>query len=193
MVVRFEVDAYIDPVSPESPSKIQPEGHPTPSEPMGPPSSQIHGAPEVQLATPGKDGLDIIRGGYYVPQSSIVELKTEKKGKKFNAWSLHYPQLFFAQTQHIFKAIHIDGNFEGVNKATFENSLLVKGSMAVRLLKFISVMKVIQDVVTEGGDHGRLSLVCRDGRLEVFERLDRSSCLPEAALARFKRHHDNVC
>ena len=51
--------------------------------------------------------------------------------------------------------------------------------------KLVAVLKVIQELVRQHGRRARLSLVCRDGRLEVFERTGSHGSLEDEELERF--------
>ena len=51
--------------------------------------------------------------------------------------------------------------------------------------QLVAVLKVIQELAQEHGERGRLSLVCRDGRLEVYERTSDSGTLEDFELERF--------
>ena len=51
--------------------------------------------------------------------------------------------------------------------------------------QLVALLKVIQEIAREHGRGGRLSLVCRDGRLEVFARTGSQGVLKDEELARF--------
>ena len=51
--------------------------------------------------------------------------------------------------------------------------------------QLVAVLKVIQELAQEYGERGRLSLVCRDGRLEVYERTNDGGTLEDFELKRF--------
>ena len=51
--------------------------------------------------------------------------------------------------------------------------------------KLVAVLKVIQEFVRQHGRRARLSLVCRDGRLEVLEHIGNQGFLEDEELERF--------
>ena len=51
--------------------------------------------------------------------------------------------------------------------------------------QLVAVLKIIQELAREHGRQGRLSLVYRGGRLEVFECLEKTGFLTDEELVRF--------
>jgi hypothetical protein len=134
-------------------------------------------------------GLRIRQAGSYVPQSHIMELTTVSMGRraKFD-WSEAYPQLFLSQTPHHFLAVHTRGRFNTVEHRKLGSSDLsqVDKTAQTALWKLRQALGVIKDIVMEHGKTGRLSLVCREGEMKVYERSSDVSCLPEDILRRFE-------
>ncbi|KAJ7119734.1 hypothetical protein C8R44DRAFT_672654 [Mycena epipterygia] len=189
MVVRFEVDACIPSAAPARAT-----------------SNTAHGVDDLLTSLAGinlgssrasatapvstsKHGLTVIDGGGSVPHSAIVELTTraERRAAEYD-WKDAYPQLFFSQTPHHFLAVHNRGRFSAVNKRKLASPELqaVERGMQLSLKKFRAALDVIRDLVVKHGQRGRLTLVCRGGKLEVFERTSNASCLPDEVMARFE-------
>lgn len=163
-------------------------------QPVSSPDSSQTSDP-VRSTGRGKDNVEveIVHGGPFVAQTSIVELKTRKTGKWSKSRTRDNAQLFFGQTHHIFLATHRNGCFEAVKKAEFVPSVITtEQRMLGRLHGLISVLKEIQDVVVTHGEPGRLTLVSHGGQLEVFERLHPRSCLPQKVFGRFKERKNEA-
>lgn len=187
MAVRFEVDACI----PSAASASRPVQS---IDDLADSLAGITLAPASSSSAPpteskSSNGLTILDGGALVPHSSLVELTTrsERRQAEFD-WADAYPQLFFSQTPHHFLAVHNRGRFAAVNKRKLASSELldVEGTIQPSLKKLRAALDVIRDVVVEHGQRGRLTLVCREGRLQVFERVSAASCLPDDVMARFE-------
>lgn len=103
-------------------------------------------------------------------------------------WKELYPQLFLSQTPHHFLGVHQSGRFREVEKrklGTDPDFLAVANQMQESLKKLRQALEMIQELVIEHGAKGRLSLVCEDGELKVYERESQASCLPKEFIARF--------
>jgi len=184
MLVRFEVDACI-PAAAKASAKKKVQS-------IDDLATSLAG---VNLASRGvststtNNGLTVISDGAIIPHTSLVELttRTERRAAEFD-WKDAYPQLFFSQTPHHFLAVHDRGRFTSVTKRTLESSDLQAVQRAIQpsLKKLRAALDMIRDVVVKYGQRGRLTLVCRDGKLEVFQRMSNSSCLPDHILARFE-------
>ncbi|KAI0927624.1 hypothetical protein AcV5_008108 [Taiwanofungus camphoratus] len=188
LVVGFEVDAYIaSPRTAKTSLSATSDIETLPALLSGlDVSSNVETAPELLTSVSDTD-LKIIRAGKQVPQSSIVELKT--RSKRYVAqfdWADAYPQLYLSQTPHQFLAVHDRGLFETVIKRKLGDPELQKVEEAAQLgfAKLSSILKMIQELVIKHGQR-RLSLVCLEGKLQVFERTDQKTCLPEADMNRF--------
>ncbi|KAJ7200323.1 hypothetical protein GGX14DRAFT_372230 [Mycena pura] len=184
MLVRFEVDACI-PAAAKASAKKKVQS-------IDDLATSLAG---VNLASRGvststtNNGLTVISDGAIIPHTSLVELttRTERRAAEFD-WKDAYPQLFFSQTPHHFLAVHDRGRFTSVTKRTLESSDLqaVQHAMQPSLKKLRAALDTIRDVVVKNGQRGRLTLVYRDGKLEVFQRTSSASCLPDHILARFE-------
>ncbi|KAF9493011.1 hypothetical protein BDN71DRAFT_1377869, partial [Pleurotus eryngii] len=153
MVVRFEVDAYLQ--DPDATTSPQPDA-----------KGNRTATPE-ELRPSGHD-LKIRSGGSWeIPQSSLVELKTTKA---FNhpIWKRDYPQLFLSQTPHSYRAFHENGKITEVRHETLDSLVAqgVHGRNTEALQRLQKLLKLIRAEVIKQGDRGRhMSLVCQGGDL----------------------------
>ncbi|KAJ7776845.1 hypothetical protein DFH07DRAFT_877028, partial [Mycena maculata] len=184
MVVRFEVDACI-------PSGANASRPAQSIDDLVDSLAGINLSPMSSSSAPSpksSNGLTIREGGAVVPHSSLVELttRTERREAEFD-WTDAYPQLFFSQTPHHFLAVHNRGRFVAVKKRKLGSPELrdVERTIQPSLKKLRAALDVIKDIVVKHGQRGRLTLVCRDGKLQVFERVSTASCLPDDVMARF--------
>lgn len=122
-------------------------------------------------------------------QSDIIELTTRsaKRVVDFD-WVDAYPQLFLSQTPNHFLAAHTQGRFQTVTKRNIKDAALkeIERSLQDNFKKLRVALTTIQNLVVEHGQRGRLTLVCQQGLLNVYERTSQESCLPDAILARFE-------
>ncbi|KAI0354854.1 hypothetical protein OH77DRAFT_1404162 [Trametes cingulata] len=141
--------------------------------------------------TSSSDAISVIRAGTQVPQSTIVELVTRSKKyvDQFD-WAEQYPQLLLSSTPHLLLGVHDRGTFERVKKHALGSAEMRHVETDPRIQRafgqLVAVLRTIQALVKERGERGRLSLVCQDGVLKVYERTSDAGCLTESELARFK-------
>ncbi|THH19456.1 hypothetical protein EUX98_g8774 [Antrodiella citrinella] len=199
LVVRFEVDACM-PRPPQSKVEATSKA-PKPA----PPSSNVDdlsdllsglnvsstsASPTVAPTTTGSSPSDvtIIRAGYEVAQSAIIELTTRSERNVDNIdWTENFPQLFLSQTAHHILGIHARGTFHRVETRRLDSPDLqsVEGKCQRAFKRLKTMLKVIQDLVVEYGERGRLSLVYQGGILKVYKRDSEASCLPDDVMERF--------
>ena len=133
--------------------------------------------------------ITVIHAGSAVPQSSIVELTTRsQRNATFFNWQESYPQLFLSNTPHHYLAVHERGRFVEVQKRHLESTELKRiaaDSIQEAFKKLRRVLDDIKKLAVKHGETGRLSLVCKNGELKVYERLNKDSCLPDEVLERF--------
>ncbi|KAH9831408.1 uncharacterized protein C8Q71DRAFT_715353 [Rhodofomes roseus] len=191
MVVRFEVDACLPTGTSASASRRQ-----TASTDVDSLSNMLSGLAVASGAGKGPavdkgastTELDIIRAGQPVPQSSLIEMTTRSRNNAMNYdWIEQYPQLFLSQTPHHYLAVHNRGKFEDITKRALGDAEMKRTEARLQgsFRKLRAALEAIQNLIVEHGERGRLSLVFRDGALQVFERKSQDSCLPEAMLSRF--------
>ncbi|KZT11773.1 uncharacterized protein LAESUDRAFT_808755 [Laetiporus sulphureus 93-53] len=189
MLVVFEVDAYLSPENEASSSNAPPSSSEIPVQnPTAPSKSpqerrQRSSQEQSELSEPT---LNIIRAGTEVPQSSLIELKTSIRplSKK---WNNAYPQLLFSQTPHIFFAEHKNGKFTSMARHQLgaPDMQEIDRGAEPRLKKLRSLLRDIQELAVRGGKTGRLTLLQRNGKMEVYERTSDASFLPESISQRF--------
>lgn len=134
-------------------------------------------------------GVEVIIGGNFVSQDDLVELKTNTHRKlTFHRWKYVYPQLFLSVTPNVFLAVHERGHFDTVIKERLDspNMRNAKEAFQPRLLALVAVLEMIQELAVRYGKEARLSLVCKQGKLSVYQRDSKESCLPTGVLARFE-------
>ncbi|KAJ7480636.1 hypothetical protein FB451DRAFT_1238102 [Mycena latifolia] len=187
MIVRFEVDACIPSSAKASAASKSVQS----IDDLGDIFAGIKLAAPTAPAPASKTthGLTVLDGGATIPHSSIVELTTrsERREAEFD-WNDAYPQLFFSQTPHHFLAVHTRGRFTAVNKRKLGTPELqaVECTLQPSLKKLRAALDVIKALVVKHGQRGRLTLVCRAGNLQVFERVSSASCLPDEVMSRFE-------
>ncbi|KAJ6476110.1 hypothetical protein C8R45DRAFT_873376, partial [Mycena sanguinolenta] len=186
MVVRFEVDACIPTSAAKASTARKVESIDDLANNLAGISLRRTSADPAPISS---HGLTVMNGGAVVPHSSILELttRTQRRAAEFD-WNDAYPQLFFSQTPHHFLAVHDRGRFTEVNKRglTSPDLKAVERTMQPNLRKLCVALRQIRDLVVKHGQRGRLTLVCRRGKLEVFERTSDASCLPDEVMARFE-------
>ncbi|KAH9943639.1 hypothetical protein B0H21DRAFT_823623 [Amylocystis lapponica] len=132
--------------------------------------------------------LEVIHAGSEVPQSKLVMFNTRSKRTvdQFDLDDL-YRSLYLAQTPIHFLAVHDRGNFETVTKRMLGDPEFetVARNAQMGFSKLRRVLQEIQELVVKHGQRGRLTLVCQDGAVRVFERSSQTSCLPESVFERF--------
>ncbi|KAL0064235.1 hypothetical protein AAF712_008820 [Marasmius tenuissimus] len=173
MVVRCEVDACL----PASPSQSATR------------TSGWNAASRAQMVLNGPGGTPLIihEGGNVVSQDSIAELKTISL-KGLRAGRLRSDdiilQMFISQTSHLFMGVHDRGNFIPVQQSIVELNDRA-AHLKTSLLKLRGVLEDVKNLVVAYGETGRLSLICRGGRLDVVQRSGQESYLPSNVLRMF--------
>lgn len=134
------------------------------------------------------DDVDVMRGGVEIPQSSLIKIKSRsaRNVSKFD-WTAAYIQLFLGQTPNLFIGIHRAGMFYDVQKSTMESAEMKVASETAQpaLKKLRTLLEDIVFIALRHNTTGRLSLICKDEQLMIYERKSQSSFLPEEILDRF--------
>ena len=134
--------------------------------------------------------INVIHAGSIVSQSDLVELTTRSnKSVSHFDWTEQYPQLLLTWVPTLFLCVHDNGVFQRMVR----HQLGTPGMSSVNrspdiqrgFRQLVAVLKVIQELAREHGRKGRLSLVSRDGRLEVFECTESQGFLKDEELERF--------
>lgn len=176
MVVRSAVDAFI----PKKSSK------PDIDDIISGLSSLDVSQPKTESAKQvANSSLSVIRFGTQLPQESIIEVATISKARESQlVWQEKGPQLYLSQIPHFYVGLHERGSFSEVRKHEFDYTTLPDQVLA-NMKKLPRVLVTIQNLVVKHGQRGRLSLVCVDGTLKVYERVSEKSCLPDEIMERF--------
>ena len=187
MVVRFEVDACLEALPKRAPTS----GRATVDDMIGQLGSLSlsHTSASAALTDTSKGNyIDIISAGQLVPQNGILEMTTRSERNALTYdWKENYPQLFLSQTPHHFLAIHRAGTFSRIEKRQLNDSELKERHTQNEsgFKRLHSLLVAIQELVVGHGKRGRLTLVCKDGLLKVYERKSEESFLPDEVMERF--------
>ncbi|KAJ3573991.1 hypothetical protein NP233_g2061 [Leucocoprinus birnbaumii] len=191
MVVRYEVDACM----PQPRTRLARKSEASTLDSLADAMSNMNLTTTVApFSSNTMPALNIINAGTNVPQAATIELTTIAvyRREKFN-WDEAYPQLFLSQTSHHFLAVHNRGQFISVEKRKlvsdpeFEK---IHKSMKPALKKLRKILEIIQQVAVKHGTGGRLTFVCSDGELAVYQRRSQTSCLPDEAMSCFDLKQD---
>lgn len=140
--------------------------------------------------------MTVLRAGSSkVLKSELVEIKTHKgtieNGKKTHKINNPrrketYSQLYLSQTPLVYHAFHESGEFFHVEKSTLgQGDLTETGQKAQEGFKKLrKLLGSIKSLVFKHGE-GRVSLVCKGTKLNVYRMPQGGGCLPEDALALF--------
>ena len=201
MVVRYEVDACLPSASPKKhASRASQSSNPddladalaglniTSSKPANTLAVALPLSPQASSASPPL--LRIVHAGAEQPQESIIELTTRSENyiHKLN-WAEIFPQLYLSQTPHFYTGVHSAGRFFEVREQRLDGLEMVsqREKAETGLRKLGKVLKMIQEIVVKHGKAGRLSLVCEEGTLKVYEWVSVQSCLPAEVMRRFEK------
>ncbi|KZT11772.1 uncharacterized protein LAESUDRAFT_640847, partial [Laetiporus sulphureus 93-53] len=179
IIVSVEVDAYIDPLSTNS-------SH-------GPDNVKVVSRKVVKKAlrmivVSDKPSIafNVIQEGRHIAQSHLIKIKSSVG---LLGWYQNkaYPQLFLSQTAFIFFMRHQDGMFVEIVKERLGNlkMQMIESTMQAGLARLKYLLRYIQELVIMHGKEGRLTLVQANGRLEVFQRTSKASCLLKEMLLQF--------
>ncbi|CAA7262952.1 unnamed protein product [Cyclocybe aegerita] len=181
MVVRFEVDACIRP-----PAKY-PRKSVSSMDELADSLGSVSLSQEPDSASGGL--LTVLEGGSEVSAASIIEMTTRSQNTldtRGYDWKEAYPQLYFSQTPHHYLAIHRRGTFTEIQKRKLSEMVQFEKDAQEDLKKLRKALDVIKNIVLEHGKKGRISLVCVEGVLKVYQRSGDDSCLPSTAMRFFE-------
>lgn len=189
MVVRYEVDACLSPSG--EPNESNESSSDTPEEVLTNVLSTLsisendHGAQKTEEKP---FGINIVQAGAVVHQTSLVKIKTRSQINfgSFN-WFHAYSQLLLGQTKTVMIGVHRKGEFFEIREFKLDSPELKEVEQACQpgLRKLRSMLEELQNIVMERGKGARLSLVCRDGVLQLMERTSSKALLPGETLKRF--------
>jgi hypothetical protein len=186
MIVRFEVDACHP-----TKSSIQRSG--TNASNVDDLADLLSGASlssgtGKSPVTKDTSGLTVIRAGALAPQSAILELCTRstRNAAEFD-WPEALPQLLLSRTPAHILGVHERGTFHELRTSTVGGAALRDAERTAQtgLKKLRVVLEALQDFMLEEAMGKRVSLICKDGVLKVYERESETGLLPEDAVKRF--------
>jgi hypothetical protein len=135
--------------------------------------SQAFSGLGMNSKTTTKSAVSVIRTTprTLLPHSSLIRVKTRAASRTLD-WSEAYPQLYLSQTENLYLAKHVRGKFTAVEKYRMSGEDLRvyarEASAGMGKLKALLV-EVLGAARTAGAGVG-MSLICVDGKLELFER-----------------------
>jgi hypothetical protein len=180
MVVRYEVDAAF-------PSSTKPAPKDVSS--VDALATLLSGASlGASESPPPTAGLTVVRAGAPVPQSAVLELTTRstRNAPGFD-WAEALPQLLLSRTPTHVLGVHERGAFAELrtNKLGSPTLRAAEADAQAGLQKLRAVLEAVQDLLLEDADGKKISLVCKNGKLTVYERTGKG-LLPEETMARFE-------
>lgn len=121
----------------------------------------------------GVAGIQIIKESRsMVPQDRVVMLKTRSELTPFGPADV-FDQLSFSQTPHLFVGRHKYGTFYEIEAHNLEEMALAREEVEEGMQKLGLILQEIKQLaleLTRSGKQQLLSLVCKDGVLQVHER-----------------------
>jgi hypothetical protein len=129
------------------------------------------------------------RVGTMVPQALIVELVTRTRTtyKKVYKHRDAYPGLALSATPNNVIALHQNGEFYQVrHERVAEHPSMIGAAKdtATDFTRMRTLLGLIRDLLVKAGPSKRLSLLCRENQLDVYERVEGMD-LPEEVKAAF--------
>lgn len=137
--------------------------------------------------------IKVVLKGAYIPQSSIVELKTKKSGGSLK-WRHVFAQLFSSETPHLYVGHYKKkGEFTAIKHHTLDDLATTKSAYQVAFDQLHLLLQQIKDLAIKCGKDDRLSLVCthESQDLLIYERKPQTSLLPERWVRRLRVEDDS--
>ncbi|KAI0265703.1 hypothetical protein BC834DRAFT_175025 [Gloeopeniophorella convolvens] len=192
LVVRFEVDACLDPKDrATSTTESQASEAASPDDLVDTLASlSLAFSPAEAKKNAPNAPVAIMRGGTRVPQDALLEVASRSVYFVHTLdWSELYPQLVLSQTPMLRLGVHERGTFTHVQEWRLGTSELAE-QRAVTTAQLVRLARVLEDVqalaIARGpGSVGKISLLCEGGELRMYVRTDGKSCLPADMIARF--------
>jgi hypothetical protein len=144
--------------------------------------------------------INMVRAGTQVPQHALLEVASRSKHFVNQLdWNELYPQLALSQTPAFRLGVHERGTFtelrewqvDGPGCSPSDSSIpglsAQRKETALQIARLAGVLKEVQYLAASRGPGpaGSFSLVCEGGKLRVYGRNNRKSCLPREVMARF--------
>lgn len=180
VVVRFEVDACTRP-----PAKYPRRSAASVDELV---ASLTSVSLSPRTAFRSEYPLLVREGGVEVPADTVIEIVTRSEANMTRGynWKDVYPQLFFSQTAQHYLGVHKHGRFSEINKKKTKEMQDIEQDLQPGFKKVRNVLDVIREVVIKHGKEGALSLVCKGGVMQVYERESKETLLPDVAMKFFE-------
>lgn len=173
MLVRFPVDACV--------SEARQRSLSTSTQGTLSPESKNGDLPAMQDIA---SGMTVHTAGGLVAQSAVVELSLMSKTAKFDRLTA-YEQMFFSQTPSLFLSRHSKGAFGSYEDVKLREMRVEEKKAQPTLHKLSAALDEIRDALKGMGPNAKASLVCKGGKLEMFERKGGVQGLPEGLASAF--------
>jgi hypothetical protein len=188
VLTRFVVDAYYS----DDVSNIGTVGSSSRTAPVDM-DALTSSLQKVQLTTSQKGKSDatstlrVLEGGYKVPHSSLIEIKTRAQHRPIQISDVIY-QLWFAQVRHLIAGYHARGRFirseqkDFVHTGEFRKFEQRKGD---EMRKFVKVVEGIRTAMVRGKIK-KAVLLFEGSDMKLYERSGLWNALPADLLARWE-------
>lgn len=177
LVVRFDVDGYLDDNDDENPVQEA-----TASDEI---VSELTDSLALMQINQSRR-LRIIRGGYKVSQKSIFELTSRAKHRPLQRSDVIY-QLWLGQVPWLIVGYHVRGTFSRVQEANFkERGEFRKFEVEKKdeVTKLVRVIENIKAALQKAGKKSGTVIFENDG-IQLYELLGNTRCLPEDLLKKW--------
>jgi len=116
----------------------------------------------------GRTNLVIVKGGQFIHQQQVLELKTRAYKKDHGLQLQQYmDQLWFANVRHLVLGVHKEGTFSNVTTHTVDDAAVIAWQEAHKeqLGKLVDLLRKI--TATAKGTAGRTRVSCVKGKLTM--------------------------
>jgi hypothetical protein len=130
--------------------------------------------------------LRVIHGGYKVPHTSLIELKTRALRRPLSISDVIY-QLWFAQVRHLITGYHSRGKFIRTDQSDFHTTgefRKFEQSKGSSLRKFVTVIQGIRTAMVDSKLKTAV-LLFEGGTLKLYERSGMWAALPADLLSKW--------
>jgi len=184
ILLRFEVDAYLSDGIPDA---------------IAGPSNQDH-RDDLSFLTSSLTNLkldssssrnhtpdlQVKRGGYKVPHSSLIELKTRSQNRRIQTSDVIY-QLWFSQVRNLIVGYHYRGTLVRIEQTDFEKTKefqhFERGRGSV-LRKLVQVVESLRTAM-KGGKMEKAVLLFENNSLKLYQRTGTWDALPQDLISKW--------
>lgn len=131
--------------------------------------------------------LKVLRGGFNVPQDSLLELKTRAQHRPIQTSDVIF-QLWFGQIRHLIAGYHHRGTFMRTEQKDFEREGKFKNfekDNQDAIGKFVNVIDQIKKALTDG-KRNKAVLLFVGGKMKLYERTGSWNALPADLLSKWE-------